>query len=256
MGLDGGHGAAPRRHPAQGRVAVPEMVLQGAGDVQEQADDQHALEHDVERRGRAVERVRGRHEGERLTQRPPDRGEPLGGRMGDPPRQRHQHERGVQEPVHGVGQRRLEAPLGVEMAGLRLRDGPGDPGQRHEEDRHAERLVDREQHGLAGDLLGRVVGQIVRDDAERDHHQDGRGDRPVERLGHDAVAIPGVAERGGARRAKGGHRPVLERRRRPESWTDGPPRSSRDARTAPARGRATRRGAGRIPRFAPQGRPG
>ena len=177
-----------RQHPPQGRIAVHNVVLHRAGDMQDQRADQQFARDDVQRaKGVLYSCVLG-DKRQRLPQRPPDRRKARGGSVVDPAGQRDDHQRPIEHPMHRFRQPAFKTVIRVQQPGFGLGKGPDDAGKGDKEDRHAQCFVQREQPRFAGQLRLRIVGQIAGIKAKGDQREDQQGGEPVKELGHPAVA--------------------------------------------------------------------
>ncbi len=86
--------------------------------------------------------------------------------------------------MHGFGQNGFDLAIRVQRGWFRLAERPKNAGQRHKEQRDAYGFVQRKQPGLVGQLIRRVIRQVIGDDPERDHNQNAKCGQPVKGLGH------------------------------------------------------------------------
>ena len=94
--------------------------------------------------------------------------------------------------MHGFCCKGLQLALRVQRCRLGLGQGPEDAQQGHEEHGDAQCLVQREEPCLAGQLLGRVIGQIIGDGPQGDDRQDQQGREPVKAARDAAISGIGV----------------------------------------------------------------
>ena len=159
-----GDSAAARQHAAQRGVAVDEMMLERAQRcAASSATISTLVDHPVHAAGNLGHGSDFGTKRQGLTERPPDRRETGRGRVMDPARQRHQHQRAVKQPVHCLRSaafracaRRSSARAWAAMIAQRMR------ARATKKTVTPSVLCSENSHALCASCSDGVVGQVVR----------------------------------------------------------------------------------------------
>ena len=109
----------------------------------------------------------GWHEWQCACKRQPDRRGDSRRCMADPARERDQHQREIEQPVHDICQECLGYSVRVQWCGVCLGRGVSDTRECHDENSNSKGFVQRKQQDLSGGFGVRAKRRVIGNKPER-----------------------------------------------------------------------------------------